>query len=468
MTDPAIRNAALDQYNQYISARATHPVLAGKLLLSAVHLDPSIAIAWHDMGVVLFDQGHRDCAIAAYRRALECEQDGSPGCLTGEKRGRCMVNLGQALFHSGRIDEAIAASRLAAGMDSNPSFALTNLSLAQSVGGDVSQSLHSAMCAYEADPNVYARMALAFALFYERRWIEALRHYEARFEYRQPQYLSYPYPRWSGETLEGKTLYLAAEQGLGDTLSFFRFVPLALRYGQEKTILHVQPESLRLFRWLASGWGNVDVLPLGTGLPKADAWCPMTSLPLALGLTDAEFENAKSPPIAWHGLPALRYEWKATNRKIHIGIAWRGSAANDIDRWRNIPLHFFLELYRVPGVQLYSLQKADGTKELESMQGSGLIRDLSPFITDVTDTLEIMRGLDLVVTVESSPGHMAGLVDCECWIPYSYHGADWRIGRKERGSLWYPRHRIFKQGPDASWGPVFERIVEALRERVSP
>ena len=91
---------------------------------------------------------------------------------------------------------------------------------------------------------------------------------------------------------------------------------------------------------------------------------------------------------------------------------------------------------------------------------------MSPWIRDVADTVAIMRELDLVITIESFIGHLAGALNHPCWVLYSHRGGDYRIGRDGRRALWYPNHRIFKQDPDGEWGPVFERVVAALKEKV--
>jgi hypothetical protein len=180
-------------------------------------------------------------------------------------------------------------------------------------------------------------------------------------------------------------------------------------------------------------------------------------------MTDDEFEAA--PGLTFGRLPEPA-GWKLPHRAGHepfrIGICWAGSPANDIDRWRSIAVEQFLELYRVPGVELYSLQVGDAARTLHEVGAAGLIRDLNPWIRDVADSAALLRGMDLVITVESFLGHLAGALGLPCWVLYSHHGGDYRIGRDERGTLWYPKTRIFKQGPDAVWQPVWDRVVGAL------
>jgi len=190
----------------------------------------------------------------------------------------------------------------------------------------------------------------------------------------------------------------------------------------------------------------------------------MCGRPFALGLTD---EQVASTPHISYPVYTLPKNWKVHDRKFHIGIAYAGSPLNEIDVHRNIPITQFLDLYRVPGIQLYSLQVGEKAKELHEAGCAALIRDVSPYIRDVVDTLSILQDLDLVITVESALGHIAGLAGKETWIPYSYCGRDYRLGLSGANPLWYGKHSTFNQGIDQQWGPVFERITEALARKLA-
>jgi len=188
-------------------------------------------------------------------------------------------------------------------------------------------------------------------------------------------------------------------------------------------------------------------------------------LPFALGLTDDEIKNAKHIDVPRVSLPT---SWMVPDTRLHIGIAWAGSALNDIDKHRSIPLHHFLELYKVPGIQLYSLQVDNEHKgDADAAGGVALVRGLSPYIRDITDTLALLKDLDLLIVCESAQAHIAALVGKETWIAYSYLGNDYRIGHRGENMLWTPNTRVFQQGPDQKWEPVFEKIIEALNEKLA-
>jgi hypothetical protein len=221
---------------------------------------------------------------------------------------------------------------------------------------------------------------------------------------------------------------------------------------------------MRVFQHAFVGLPNLNLIPLPAHFPPADFWTTFVSLPFALGLTDADIRAAPGVDMPVFSLPK---SWRVPDRKLHIGIAWAGSTANDINIHRSIPLVQFLDLHRVPGVQIYSLQADERAKDIGEQGLTTVIRDLKPYIRDVADTVSLMQHLDLVITIESALGHIAAAAGKECWIPYSYQGRDYRIGNTGTDMIWTPRHRVFRQGKGESWQPVFDRIVEALCARAS-
>jgi len=256
------------------------------------------------------------------------------------------------------------------------------------------------------------------------------------------------------------TLFIVAEQGLGDTVSYARFVPLAKKR-VHRVLFAVQPELVRL---LTPALPGIEVIPYPKTFPQADAWVAVCSLPYVLGLTDQEFESTKPLPAVPLMSPV---GWRSPGYRFRIGICWAGSKQNDIDKWRSLPgPEPFLCLYDVPGIELYSFQIGDRAPELHTSGAMALIRDLTPWIRDAADSAAILKQMDLVITVETFLGHLAGFVDVPCWVLDSYNGGDYRLGRDGSTPIWYARHTVFRQGRDASWEPVWSDVKRALRERL--
>jgi tetratricopeptide (TPR) repeat protein len=430
-------------------------------IASAGYCDPTWGHAFYVNACTASDLARPHAAVALFRRAME-------GDLDAEERPKAMTNLAWELMKIGSQKEAVPLLHEALRL--NPKLALPymHLSMCHQIFGETKTAVGYALKCFEmADPNdgqgyPIAEFQLAFALLFDGQYAAGLKHFESRFAARLPNFLLYPYPKWTGEN--GKTLFLVADQGLGDTLSYSRFVEMA---SKRCRFIHmcVQSELRRVFEHAFRHLSNLNFLPSPSNFPgDADAWSTFVSLPYALGLTDDEIKNASNIDMP---RPPLLNAWKVPDRKFHIGIAWAGSPLNDIDKHRNIPIHHFMELYKVPGIQLYSLQ-CDAKKSDMNLWGfAPLIRDLSGYIRDVADTCSVLQELDLVITVESALGHICSMGNHECWIPYSHLGRDYRLGVSDRAErLWTPRHKVFQQSDDMRWEPVFERIVEALKEKV--
>lgn len=449
------------------AADKTHPTNQDhgyQLRASSCYADPTFFDAFYATGCDAHDLDRPHAAVALFRRALECEFP------SAHEKAKALTNLAWALMKIGDHAEATRFLFEAINLDDKVQLPYMHLSLCYTAYGETKTAVTYARKCLEMvrkhNPDdvladATAEFALAFALLYDGKYAEGLKAFESRFQYRLHNFLAYPYPKWRGE--HGKTLFLVADQGLGDTLSYSRFVEAAAKRCRY-IHLCVQSELRRVFEHAFRHLPNLNFLPSPSNFPgDADAWSTFVSLPFALGLKDAEIRDA--PPIDMPRYP-MTPAWKVPDRKFHIGIAWSGSPMNDIDRHRNVPIFHFLEMYRVPGIQLYALQ-CDARKDQLNIWGCApLIRDLSGFVRDVADTVSILQHLDLVVTIESALGHICSMAGVEAWVPYSWLGRDYRAGVFGDAKLWTPKTTFFQQSDDCRWEPVFEQIVSVLQERV--
>jgi tetratricopeptide (TPR) repeat protein len=435
---------------------------AFQLFCSAMYADPTWATACYQAGNNGSDLGHFHAAIACWRRALECEMpDTGPQADTNAARAKVLCNLGWRLESIGQTLEALDFAEQAIVLDPELSFGWLNLSIIQTRLGLTAKAVESARKAFALkEDDATVEMGLAFALLFNRNLAEGFKHFESRYRYRLHNFEKYPYPKWLGES--GKTIFLVSDQGLGDTLSMSRFLRLTC---ERARYVHacVHPELLRLLQYALSDVKNLNLLPQPCNFPAADAWTTFVSLPFSLGLTDNEIRN--QPQIKFDAPRSNAKQWKVPDRKLHIGIQWRGSHLNEINEWRSIPVTQFLDLYKVPGVQLYSLQMDTNKQQMFDLGCAPLIKDLSGFVRDVADTVSILQDLDLVIAIESALGHICTLANKEFWCPYSHQGRDYRIGFDGSDQIW-SKYRIFPQKSDMLWQPVFNEIVKALKERV--
>jgi hypothetical protein len=435
-------------------SKPTNPSTAFQLFASACHADPTWGHGYYQYANNCSELNFIKTSIAGYRRALQCD-------LTSEEKFKVYANLGWSLFVDGQVDESLKTLNKSLEITKDYAGTWTNLSQCYSLLDNDEKAIECAKRGYELEPdNPVSEAAYAFALLFGRKLKLGFEHFEIRFKWRLHQFLQYPYAKWLGES--DKTVFLVADQGMGDTLCFARFVHQASK--RAKFIhAYVQPELMRLFMHAFIDIPNINLLPMGASFPQADAWTTFVSLPFALGLNDEEIRAQKQIPYPLLSLPTT---WMVPDQKLHIGIQWAGSKLNDIDKYRSIPVDFFLQLCSVPGVHFYSLQVGERTDDANVIGATAVIKNLSPYIRDVCDTVSLLRDLDLVITCEGALGHICAMVSKECWIASSFQGRDYRIGHRADDMLWSPKHRVFRQGKDGQWGPVFKRITEALHERV--
>ncbi len=432
---------------------ATH---AFGLLQSACLVDPTFGQGWADNANSNGDINRLHAAVACYRRALD-------GDLGTDKQIEVLSNMSWRLNQLGEFEESLAFAQRAVELGPHAAYPWVNLSVAHGAFGQRLAAVETARKAYEIAPTDTAVLFnLAFALLFDGQYQEGFKFYESRFEHRMKNYLTYPYPKWTGE--KDITVFLAADQGMGDTLSFSRFLDHAAKRAKYIHAM-VQPALLRAFSEAFVHLSNVNFTPMSTSYPEADAWTTFCSLPFALQLTDQQIKDAPHPRLPVYGIADT---WKVPDAKLHIGIAWAGSVANDIDKWRSFPLVNFLDLYKVPGIQLYSLQMDERKQDLNNFACEALVRDMSGWASDAVGTVSVLQHLDMVITCESFLAHVAGAIGKEVWIPYAYHAHDYRLGHDGKSMLWYAKtHRLFIQDRDMRWDKVFNRIALALREKVN-
>jgi ADP-heptose:LPS heptosyltransferase len=244
---------------------------------------------------------------------------------------------------------------------------------------------------------------------------------------------------------------------LGDTLQFVRYAELVKAHGA-RVIVECRPQLANL---LASCPGIDLVITAGQPLPDFDVQLPMLSLGAVMGTTLVDIP-VKVPYLFPD--PALVEKWKqalAAPEGLKVGIAWQGNPDYRFDRFRSIPLERFAPLAAVRGVRLFGMQMGAGREQLASLATPFAITDLGDVLGDFHNTAAIMRNLDLVVTSDSVPAHLAGALGMPTWVALAYL-PDWRWMLKRRDSPWYPTMRLYRQSRPDDWQEVFQSIATDL------
>ncbi|BAM91990.1 putative TPR domain protein [Bradyrhizobium oligotrophicum S58] len=279
---------------------------------------------------------------------------------------------------------------------------------------------------------------------------------------------SYPrfqQPMWQGEDdIAGKTIIIAADEGLGDTIQFARYVPMVAALGA-RVILAVQKSLLSLLS-NTPGISQCIRISEATDLAAVDFHCPIMSLPFAfrtvLGTIPA--------PVSY--LPAPNPEriqfWEerlGAHEKLRVGLVWSGNPNHLDDHNRSIPLRTFSQLLGEEAA-FVSLQKEPKAEDKAALQEASQILDLTRQLTDFADTAALISCLDLVVTVDTSVAHLAGALGRPTWTLLSYT-PDYRWLLDRDDSVWYPTMRLFRQRERRDWAEVVEQVRAALHEVIA-
>lgn len=263
-------------------------------------------------------------------------------------------------------------------------------------------------------------------------------------------------PLWLGnETLIGKRVLIYAEQGLGDTIQFSRYIQMVKDLGAH-VIFEVPEPLIEIFQ----GIGGVDELILkGQPLPIYDYQCPLLSLPLAFktNLTNFhKFEKYLFPN--YNKVKAWKKELGAKTKK-RIGIVWKGGTALKDDANRSLKLEQLVQIMQYD-FDYICLQKEISETEKEILTAKK-IRFFSDKIKNFSDTAALCNLMDLVISVDTSVAHLAGTLGIRTWIMLPYM-PDWRWGLHSTESPWYPSIRLYRQTTKKDWSNVLSNIAVDL------
>ncbi len=380
---------------------------------------PDHADNWSCHGVALASLMRLDEALASFEKSLELDPQ---SLRAGNGKGMALVALGHA-------DEAIVEyKRIAAIHPGNP-MTHGNLAFAELVSGNLPDG------------------------FMNYEW----RRKDGPIGKGQR---NYPQPEWTGESLAGKTLLLHPEQGLGDVVQFSRFVPILAAQGA-RIVLETPAALTTLMRSLD---GNPTIISTGDALPPFDVHAPLMSVAHRLGVT---LETIPAAVPYLHADQMKRSAWReklAPLKGKRVGICWSGHHIHRNDHARSIPLATFLPALDVPDVSFVSLQREVRDADEAQLRAQPNISNWMSDVSDFADTAALIAELDLVVTVDTSVGHVAGALGKPVWILIT-SAPDWRWLLSRQDSPWYPTARLFRQKTIGAWHSVIADVREALLKR---
>lgn len=251
---------------------------------------------------------------------------------------------------------------------------------------------------------------------------------------------------WTGGPVEGRRVLVRCYHGLGDTLQFIRYVPRLAQVARS-VVVWAQPKLLPLLEQVP---GIDQLLPLHDGTPEADydVDVELMELPHVLRCRPEDLPSR---------VPYLRAEpldlpGDASDARLRIGLVWRGG---DWNPERSMAFEAIAALAALAGIRTLIVQPQAGEAGWDGRTGEYL----GEF--DIPAYARLLSALDLLVTIDSMPAHLAGALGVPTWL-LLHHEPDWRWMEGRDDSPWYPGMRLFRQRVPGDWNGVIERVAAAL------
>jgi tetratricopeptide (TPR) repeat protein len=456
-----------DNVDAYVGLGATLAMLgqhheAIEQIEAALAVQPAHAEAWFNLGnsykaVRMFDK-----ALFSYDRAVHFRAHFP----------QAYNNSGTLLREIGRFDDAVDRLKSAVGLEPDYVYAWNNLGLAILDSGDPSQAMSCFRRALALDGDfanakwnaalaalVLGQYSIGWPLF-ESRWQKD----GGRWPKRWPTDTL-----WRGhENVNGRTVVLWSEQGLGDTIQFVRFAMKLHAIGATVNLVVPAP----LVSIMRSVKGVQNVFEEGHPLSPFDLHCPFMSLPLRFGTV---LES-----IPWDG-PYLRPDdskvkvWRdrlSQSNRIKVGFVWNGGYREHqpelwgVNERRNILLESMASALQQPQIDFYSLQKGEPAEsQLRGQvlsywpQGNGY--DFTESLKDFSDTAALIECMDFVVSVDTSTAHLSAAMGKPTWLLNRFDTC-WRWMLSRSDSPWYPTMKVYRQPRPGDWKSVLQQVSSDL------
>lgn len=426
---------------------------------------PDYAMAWSNKGSIYKQKHQLQEALDSYEKAIQLDP----------KRTDDLINYALVLADLGHCNEALEVCDLAIQMGAkghviefNRGFILSSLMRDDEAIEAYRRSI--AMSPEYAPAHWNLSNSLLRTGKYKEGWQE--------FEWRWKTPLTglrerdFHQPKWLGkENIKGKRILIHAEQGLGDTLQFCRYLKLVAELGAT-VYFEVQTPLFELMKTID---GPTSVYAQGSQLPEFDFHCPLMSLPLAF---ETEVNNIPASIPYIKADPIKVSYWKKivpNNNRLKVGLVWSGGFRADqpatwaVNNRRNMPIHY-LEYLNTIDADFYSLQKGEPAEsELANVIANNwqgpCIHNPTINIKNFTDTAALIECLDVIISVDTSTAHLAGAMGKRVLLLNRFDTC-WRWGINTNQTPWYPETKIIRQLSAGDWNSVLSQLISITTKRV--
>ena len=417
---------------------------------AAIKIDPKDIKPYLSLATLYKEQLEYDEAIKVYQQGL----------INNPSNHIILSNLGNLFYLQHKYEDAIISHQRA--VKSKPDSYEVQFNFANTLlnSGKYTEAIEAYRKTSELKPNFYrAKVSLGSTLLSMANFDDGFKEYNHRI-YEDKNFQSVLDKKnliWNGQNIENKKILVIADDGLGNTLQFSRYLEVLSQLNC-KIIFKCQEEIHHFFEDMMH---IEEIISLENNFQEFDYWVPLQNL-IHL-LTPDLTANCPLPSILKINDNKL-LEWEtliALDDKIKIGLNWQGSKTNPRVASNSVTLDYFQNIVLNKSASFISLQKGAAVADIEKLK---LQKDIISYdmLMDTgskkfLDTAAIIKYLDLVITTDTSIAHLAGTLGTQTWLLLP-KVSDWRWLNSKEETIWYDNFRIYRQRKQGDWQEVFSRV----------
>ena len=448
--------AVLQNYGPLL-AQLREYKLAKSIFQKCLKIKPNDSLLLYNYGRFFHDQKIYKKAIEYYNKSFE----------KNPKNAMSQYNIGNIYFEQKKFENAIEKFKIAASINPAHSFAYNNIGLALKKLGNFDQALKFYKKAIDTNKDFvdghvnYGTLLLLTSKlelgFEEYEWRKKSKTFSDYLDYSK---LNIKSPIWSGQNLERKTILIFSEQGIGDLIQFSRYLFVLKGTFSCRVILRLKQNLAHLFD------DSIKIIAENEKIPNHDFHNHLASLP---GIFYKKNKNFPKTNNFIKENKDISQKWREILKKykgLKVGINSTASSATTGDRI--IPLVEFRSLTNLKDINFFIIQKdfnKNNLKVINQNSNVNYFEELDKFGKPFQDTIGLVKNLDLIITADTSLGHLSATLGKPTWIVLSFIN-DWRWFQDKNKSVWYDTVKLFRQKKIGNWTQVFEMIYKDLEKKL--
>ena len=466
--------------------------VAEKVLTNLLAHDPKYVAGYLSLGLVYEQSKKLDKAIDCYKAAIKIDpkeikaylslaalykQDQNyedaikvyqQGMINNPSNHFILSNLGNLFYLQHKYEDAIISHQRA--IKAKPDSHVVHFNFANTLlnAGKYSEAIEMYKKTITLNPRFNrSKINLGTTLLSMSNFEEGFKEYFHRI-YEDKNFKSVLHKKnllWNGQNIENKKILIVAEEGLGNTLQFSRYLE-TLSQLKCKIIFQCQEELHHLFEDM----DFIDQLvSIESDYDDYDYWAPLQNL---INILTPDLNSNCPFPSALKINDNKLLEWEtliAVNDNVKIGLNWQGSASNPRVTNNSVSLERFKNVLNNPSATFISLQKGSAVSDIEKFHFEENIINYDLLMDTGSkkflDTAAIIKYLDLVITTDTAIAHLAGTLGTQTWLLLP-KVSDWRWLNSKDETIWYDNFRIYRQKVQGDWSDVFSRVEKDSQELI--